>query len=434
MRTKLGILGPEDSIMRIKEVAEKMTDLDVLYFPYEHAAQSESIIRENNHKIDHWFLSGPALYHYLLRKNLINEENASFPDLYGASLMGSIVEMMTTSHTSIKRVSLDTIQKAEMERVRSEFAIEKIAFTLYGQQEFLPAEDVIAFHKDLYEQGKVDAVMTCIKTVHLKMKELGIPCFRISPSRLSIELELRYIREYGQANWYRKSSLGIVGVEVNAKSLHQEQQFYSYKIKQQILDLKRLLLNFSEQVQGSFVEVGDGLFFIYSTRGELEVRDDHFLPAVVLDDMEKQTGLSVHLGIGYGMTAWGAEQNVRHALRLSSNDEEKQAVLVDEEKKVTLYKNDERVSYQERILGDEWNEKLKEAKLSPAVVSKLSSYYRHYGREAVTANDIAGWLKSSDRNARRILMELERLNLAAVKGEEAAGQRGRPKKVYELYI
>jgi DNA-binding PadR family transcriptional regulator len=44
------------------------------------------------------------------------------------------------------------------------------------------------------------------------------------------------------------------------------------------------------------------------------------------------------------------------------------------------------------------------------------------------------WLKGTERNARRILSEMERLGLVKVSGEEQSGNRGRPKKIYELQL
>ncbi|WP_261130924.1 hypothetical protein [Bacillus sp. Marseille-Q3570] len=433
MKIQLGILGPEDSIERIKQFAEQMNDFDIAYFPYTHASESEELIKGNEKQIDHWFLSGPALYRYLIRNRLLEEENTSYPDLYGSSLMGSIVEALTTMEDRIQRVSLDTIRDPELESVKNDFNLSNIEFFLYQGEEFLPATEVIEYHESLYKKGKTDAVLTCIKTVYLSMKEKGIPCFRVIPSRLGIELELRFIKEHAQANWYRKSSLGIVGVEAGLPKEQQDNQSYSYKMKQQILDLKRLMLDYSEKVQGSFVEVGDALYFIYTTRGELELKAREINPSQVVNDFEKQTGLALNLGVGYGMTAWEAEQNVRHALQLSREEGKQTVVVVNEEKEVTLHQHSEKLTYQQRFSGENWERKLKDAKISPAMISKIASYYRYYEKDFVTAKEIAQWLKSTDRNARRILTELERLDLATIKGEEQGG-RGRPRKVYKLEI
>ncbi|MGM7703005.1 hypothetical protein ACSVDE_14840 [Pseudalkalibacillus sp. Hm43] len=433
MKLRLGILGPEDSIGRIKEFAEQMNEFEIAYFPYEHASESAGLIEGNEKEIDHWFLSGPALYRYLIRNELLNADNTSYPDLYGASLMGTIVEAITTLDKPIRRVSLDTIRVSELESVKTDFNLSNLEFHLYQGEEFLPATEVIEYHESLYREGKIDAVLTCIKTVYLSMKDKGIPCFRVIPSRLGIELELRFVKEHAQAIWYRKSSLGIVGVEVGTSDEQQNNQFYSYKLKQQMLDLKRLMLDYSEKVQGSFVEVGDALYFIYTTRGELELKLNEYNPSQVVQNLKEQSGLNLQMGIGYGMTAWEAEQNVRHALHLSGDHENQTVVLVNEEKEITLLQNEERLSYQQRLSGSVWEEKLKDAKISPSVISKIASYYKYYEKDFVTANEIAQWLKSTDRNARRILAELERLKLATIKGEEQVG-RGRPRKVYELNI
>ncbi|SMO46372.1 hypothetical protein [Melghirimyces algeriensis] len=433
MKTRLGILGPEDSVDRIREVAEKMKDLELAFFPYTQVVEAEELIRNNRHRVDHWFLSGPAVYRFLIKKGLLSPEEASYPALYGSSLMGILLEAFTVSKKPIHRVGLDTIRPSEIDSVRKDFHLENVDFVLYPKETVLPAEDVIDFHMGLYEKGQTDVVLTCIKTVYLALKENGVPCFRVSPSRLGIELELRYIREYAQARWYRKSSLGMVGVEVPLTGNTENHSHYSYRLKRQLLDLKRFLLEYSEMVQGSFSEVGDGLFFIYTTRGELELKEKEYDFSRVCLDMEKQTGLPVRLGIGYGMTAWEAEQNVRQALLVVQKEDRGTVVLVDEESEVTLFKEEQTLSYRQRFSGTEWSKQLKAAKISPAVIDKIVSYYHYYEKDSVTANEIATWLKSTVRNARRILSELERLNLVKVVGEEQSG-RGRPRKRYELLV
>lgn len=49
-----------------------------------------------------------------------------------------------------------------------------------------------------------------------------------------------------------------------------------------------------------------------------------------------------------------------------------------------------------------------------------------------SADDLSKWLGMTQRNARRILSCLEKVELAEVVGTEAPGPRGRPRKIFKI--
>lgn len=61
--------------------------------------------------------------------------------------------------------------------------------------------------------------------------------------------------------------------------------------------------------------------------------------------------------------------------------------------------------------------------MNPTVVSKLISFTQHYIRKEFSSEDSARWLKSTERNGRRILMDLEKEGIIEQCGEvhQAAG-------------
>jgi hypothetical protein len=126
---------------------------------------------------------------------------------------------------------------------------------------------------------------------------------------------------------------------------------------------------------------------------------------------------------------------VRLAFRFARRYDKPVIIQVNEDKTVTeSLQTNEQVCYNGRTFGDQWKETLKNANISPAVVGKIQSFAQHYKKKTVTALEVSQWLKGTERNARRILTELEKLNLAEVTGEEQSGYRGRPRKIYALKL
>lgn len=434
MKIRLGVVGPEDSVQRILKIGEQFKDLDMIPFPYKRTEETEGIVKENKHRVDQWFFSGQAPYYYILSRGIIDESVASYPPLYGSSLLGTLLEVLVHKENGLPTISLDTIQDSEIDALQKAHSLESLSIATYSYSGYEPAEDMIRFHTDLYNQGKSDVALTCIQEVYQKLKQLGVPCYRVVPSQLAIQPVLRYLRERGQSTWYRKSQIAILGIEVIHSSSSLEEQHYSYKMKRKELELKQVLLDYTEQIRGSLVQIGDGLFFTYTTRGELDFHCEDKSIFSLLEEVYIQSKLRVRIGLGYGLTAYDAEQNVRLALQYAREHQSSVIVSVNEEKEVSehLHGEGDAISYSQRKWGKEWEEQFKDAKISPAMVSKIESLSRHYKKNVVTAQEISHWLKGTERNARRILSEMECLGLAKVTGEEQPGQRGRPRKIYEF--
>ncbi|WP_026688823.1 hypothetical protein [Alteribacter aurantiacus] len=432
MKIKLGAVGPEDSIKKIIQEASRFDDLELIPFPYEKTEETKEIIETNRGKVDYWLFSGQAPYFYARTYNLVEEHEATYPPLYGSSLLGKLLKAQYKKGTILPSISVDTISDEEMDSFRNMFSLEDLNVYNYPYEGYLPADEIVSFHENLYKEGKIDAAFTSIRSVYLELKERGVPCYRVTPTELAIQLTIKFLRERIHSALYRKSQIAIVGIERIQEPGQSEEDYYSFKSKHQDLDLKRLILLYAEKVHGSYVQMGDGLFFIYTTLGELEYQTYQPLFNLIYQ-AEMQTGLRLRTVTGYGRTAIEAEQNVRLAFREARSTRERIIVTVDEDKAVhQVYEDKGEVTYNQRMWGEEWLEKFKAAHISPAIVSKIQSISSYYGRETVTAKDISTWLNSTDRNARRILTALEEMGLARISGEEQPGQRGRPRKIYKL--
>ncbi|MCE7792778.1 hypothetical protein K8O68_10160 [Salipaludibacillus sp. CUR1] len=432
MKIRLGIIGPEDSINTISPIARKYEEFEIHEFSYEKTEETETIILENSSQIDQWLFSGQAPYAFAMEKKLVTEDTALFPPLHGSSLLGKLLEAQYHKPEKMTAVSLDTIHTGEIDWVKSTYNLDSLNVQTFPYSGYKPAEDIVEFHRNKYHSGESEIAFTCIRSVYQQLKSEGIPVYRITVTAVTTQVTLELLKERGNADWYRKSQIAIVGLEVFEANNESEGQLYSYKRKHQELELKRLLLDYTEELKGSLVQMGDGLFFIYTTRGEIET---HPWPFYLLESARLQAKLTIRLGVGYGLTSLEAEQHVRLAFRDARKHEKPVIIKVDENKQITeVFHTDKSFTYNQRRLNEQWKTKLGTRNLSPAVVSKLASFLKHYKKNRVTSQEVSQWLANSERNARRILHELEEAGLATIVGEEQSGGRGRPRKIYELNI
>ncbi len=434
LEIRLGVIGPEDSVKHILNSAEPFADITLLPFSYTAIDQVHEIIHQNRDLIDQWFFSGQVPYTYALSKQLIQEKDGIYPPLYGASLLGKVLEALMDLEEVVQKISLDTIQENELHTTKQYFSLQKLQIFSYSYPDFRPVDEIVEYHRSLFEMGKTQVAFTCIRAVYLRLKDLGIPCYRIYPSHLSIYFTLRLLKERGVSSWYQRSQLALLGVELLPPDEEDDGYLFSYELKHKELNLKRLLLELAERINGSFVQIGDGLYFIYTTRGEIEFKLDKSDLFHLIETVYSHSKYHIRIGIGYGLNALQAEENVRTAFRNARKNTSSKVVLVDEKKKVTEYLTERKAlqyDYQKWVDG-EWSEALRKANISPTALAKIESLANFYKKEEVNAQEVASWLGSSERNARRILAELENLKLATSKSIQLNGSKGRPRKVYRL--
>ncbi|MEN1967791.1 hypothetical protein WMZ97_06875 [Lentibacillus sp. N15] len=143
--------------------------------------------------------------------------------------------------------------------------------------------------------------------------------------------------------------------------------------------------------------------------------------------------LTANIGIGYGKTVFGAEQNAYIALDYSKLQGKNIAILANENGDLEgpLHNHDS-LSFSYRSDNLAIIEKLRNAGVNLSTYNKIISIQDKMGQGPVSANDLATWLDMTQRNARRILSDLEKHNLAKVVGAETPGTRGRPRKIYRI--
>ncbi|ARD48276.1 hypothetical protein [Sporosarcina sp. P33] len=427
MKIRLGVIGPSHSIKIIQNAVKEFDEIMLLPFPYIEMEETQEIISANKKYVDQWFFSGQAPYDYAVTNQLILEEEGLYAPLNSNSLNKTLLEAQLQEQKIFRSISLDTIQ---IKDVQAQTPLNLLTVRAFPYKGYHPVNEIIDFHLQAFEEGQIDAAITCVNAVHKKLQQLGIPCYKVAPDVIAVRLIIQYLKQRGVSQWYRKAQVAIIAIEIF--QIGWEGNF-SYKMKYHELELKKLLLNYAERINGSFVEIGDGRYFLYTTRGEMELQLSEDSLFDLITEAEVQSKLEIRIGLGYGITSLEAEQNARLAIQYVRGKEKKSIVFVDENKKITESEGHEHsISYDNRKVSSEWNELLEAAEIGPVTVDRIYSMALHYRKSQLTSKELASWMNSTERNARRILTELENVGLAKITGEEQSGQRGRPRKVYEL--
>ena len=264
-----------------------------------------------------------------------------------------------------------------------------------------------------------------------EIRRRGYPVYRVIPSDVSIRMIIELLEERIYTAKYKQSQIALLGIEAILTHDAIRNLPYTYRLKRKELHLHDLLLSVAEDVQGSLRPLGDGLFLIYSTFGEIE----HYLKVRKLQKLmhlsKNQTGIEIRLGVGYGASMLEAEKHVLQAFEHARQADFPQLVVMNEEKELIILDADESATtYEANNFGADWHELFDGASITPTMAVKILSFSQHYNKPTFTSQDVATWMKSTERNGRRIVTELERLGLIAIVNEQQSGSRGRPRKVY----
>ncbi|GAF12512.1 hypothetical protein JCM19045_1712 [Bacillus sp. JCM 19045] len=292
---------------------------------YNRVEEAPSLLKSVQQPIDQWLFSGQAPYSLCLKEEVITEDRAWFVPLEGSSLLGTFLEAFYHTDQKQLAVSLDTILPEYTNWLIKEFSLSHLTIQLYDYPDYVEEEKLVAFHKEAYESGQSTLALTCLRGVYQTLQQLGIPCYRVRPAEPVTRKTLTRIQEHVNALYYKKAQIAVVGALVPFSQSAQKEMAYSYKRKHQELDVRKKLLDYAETLQGSFIEIGNGYFEIYTTRGEIEEQD---WPYAIIDDVKQSTKLAIHLGIGYGRTALAASRHVQTALDYSSKQRTKSLFLL----------------------------------------------------------------------------------------------------------
>lgn len=432
MKAKVGVVGPKDSLDLVSEIAKEYEDqLELMLFIYEFVEETTAIVDQNQHLVDVWIFSG--LTPYLLAKKSNSNQPFFYLTLNGSSLMKSLLESGYKDKKVLSKLSVDMLDWQHITDTFSDLKLPYEDIRWYEIKDYIPINEVINFHLSVYEEDHNFICFTCLSDVYESLNKKGIPVYRITPTRASIQSTIKLALQYRKALHFQQSQITVIVVKVSNIEKSDYEKMISYDAHRLNLELQSTILSFTEEISGSFVPIGIGTFHIYSTRGSFENIEQQV--SFLLEQLMLITDLPANIGIGYGDTTLAAEENARLALLHAQNYDEFSAFLVDNYGEVEgPLESVNKITFGYRNEDKEIGKKLKESGVTITTFNKILSIQQDSGKHSISAKEMANWLKMSERNARRILNNLMKAGVAEIIGEESPGSRGRPRNIYKVGI
>lgn len=430
---RIGVVGPAPSVERILAVANEFEhEIEFVPITYEDAKEVSEIVRERNHDFNGWFFSGPIPF--TIAKNVLSPEaNMVYCPPTGSNLYRCFIQMANDRNEAVKRVSVDMIESEGqfLHEQLSELDIPVEDQHVLTYDEHYDAEAIAQFHLRLWKEGKTQGAFTTLMAVERALRKEGIPVYRILMTKMEIRQAMKMVIEKARSSYFKDTQIGVEIIELEQFDTIAEKSKTRYHLQHLELKIRQLLLLLCEKLDGSLLANGNGRYQIFSSRGAIEREIDMLRSTVHQLSLDAEVPVAV--GIGFGETAFSAENNARKAIQHAKDRDGFGIVIVQDDGVIVESAGEsEQIAYSYRSNDKELLDKLNKANVSIKTYNKIEALVQRMGWSTFTTSDIASYLSMTVRNAQRIMGSLCENGLAEYRGEELQSMRGRPKKMYRL--
>ncbi|MGE7947381.1 hypothetical protein [Lysinibacillus sp. NPDC093688] len=429
---KIGLVGLKTSVEQIVDLADEYKyELEFISLPYVEIEEVENIIEEHNFHMHAWFFSGPLPYEIAKRKLGTDKIMVHVPATE-SGLYKAFLEMVYDQGQIIEKLSIDTmtannISKEAMSQLTMN--IPKIYTKMFELD--VDTNELLNFHLNLWSEGKTEGALTCFPSVCEALREQGIPAYKMSMSTMEIRQSLRVLSEKVKTSYFKDTQIGVEIIEVEYFNKVAEEMKTPYNLQYLELRLKEMLIQLGEKINGSFSDKGNGRYMIFSSRGAIE-REIMTLEETV-QRLAFEADTTVAVGIGFGETAYSAEINAFRAIQHSKAMKKREIVIVQEDGLIVESPGKQgELHYSSRTQNEILIEKLKKGNISVKTYKKIVALIQKMGWTDFTTKDLATHLEMTERNVRRIVTDMCKVDLAQCVGQETYATRGRPTKIYRL--
>ncbi|WP_203363858.1 hypothetical protein [Bacillus sp. REN10] len=430
MSIKVALFGPAEMVKLVKELESNVEGIEIIPYVYQTPRETEQLIQQA-FECDIYLFSGIIPYYYSKKFFHMFDRPAIYIPDNELSVSLTLLSIFYRHQVGFNRLSIDLPDRKYVDRVMKQLEMQPEA--LYVQdypwmeeehhQDF-QVDYILSMHRKLWNQGKVDLIITSIHAVFDQLKQENIPCVRMLEPERNIIDSLKEAKMLGELQQSQQAqvALGYVKIEpLNDKD---------HKVNSHIY---QGLMRLAKSIHCTLQQSASDFFVLYGTKGSMEflVKNSDLLDPFYLN-IEQQAKVA-KIGLGFGLTIVEAERNAHIALSYSEKVVGENAIHIVTEEQTVI--NPRKESLLVSVLKSENEEVVqlaKSLKISVTNVMKMVQFLASRPMNRFTASDVADYLEVSKRSAERLLKKFADGGYLYVIGEEQPFQNGRPRSIYRL--
>jgi len=430
MQIKIGVIGTASIIDRMLSVMKAFPTFVPVTRVIEHESEAPAAAMEVSGEVEVLLLSGP-LAHRLVKEQLPPSIPVHYLPLTGAGLYKALFRAMQSGKLQ-GGISVDTLTKTMVTRTLKDLGLEHIRIAVYDGPAYASPDKLVAFHQSQFTAGHCSVAFTGVEYVARQLETLQVPSEWLLPSEqdMTVTLERALLSTESRRNKEAQIVVGMINVDDFGKLVmlrHNEHEVQKLK-----LDIHRMVLGYVESLDGYSMSLGGDEFLFFTTRGIFERETGGYKTIPLAKDANKSYGISLSVGIGFGVTANEAGTNARAALRKAKEAGGNTCFIVRED--VTVIGPLEMADPVQAILAPTEPALIKRAEesgMTSAYLSRLLANTAKFGKYEYKVHDLASVLGISVRSAHRLLLLWIDNGLAEIAGMEKV-PKGRPRQIYRF--
>lgn len=283
-------------------------------------------------------------------------------------------------------------------------------------------------HLKLWSEGKIDISITRFGNLYNSLTEKSIPTYFLYPSdnhiRSCMTLLLQKIDLINMAN----SRPAVINITIS------KDYSVNSNFERDNLFLHQAILNFNNGSTIDYIVQKTRFGFeIFTDKKTINQQTSGFKKCVLNSFLKENLDFPVDIGYGIGENIYQARINASDANRESNLDKSNNSFLIDENNSLIILSQDSFTS----SISNDLIDKLKRdnnIKLSPITIKKIIAVFDSMPDKQITSKDLAYKLNITSRSANRFLTAMEKSGVISVVKTKRTTTKGRPERVYELFI
>ncbi len=426
----VGVFTTERSLRHIMRIDQEMQDQsNITYLPYSSPEHLKYLYEQNSDRFDGFLFTGSYPYNVLRKEfDTLNKPhahcNVSDRDYY------KLIAQM-----AIQQPNLD-FSRVYFDRPEIPVDFYNIFFkedvpllgtapidwnTMAATDWYSPLKD---YYLSVWNSGKVDLLVTRFGSMNDYFHQHQIKFRYLAPSPESMLETFHGLLMQLQASEMHDSS-ACLGLVRSPKPLSDEQHGA----------LEIQLQNCNKRFSMPFLiyEHGDH-FELTANVSVLKDISQQYTVCPVTAFLESRLDFNICIGWGCSSNVIDAHRNAQRAVKEALLCKSSSAFIVmDDNRIIGPLSSPRRIDYSDAPsqplakLADRLS-------ISPLYLSKISAVLSQRGDDTLSAEELAYFLNVTSRSASRILSKLEAGGLAAVQYHRQLNLRGRPAKIYKIYL
>lgn len=428
MKTRIGLIGPRDSVRRILDAGSRYeSTVEFVTSVYERKEESVGLAIALDREVDAILFSGIIPYKLVSYANVTDKPCLYLPRV-GTCIVKALWDMRDAGE-SFDRISVDSIDRETLEETAEELGFRFGNLEIVEYEEGTSYEELAEMHARLIAEGRVDAALTGLTKTHDILRARGLRCHKVYPTKYIIRDTIQKAVYISEKNKFRAYQIAVTILKLRETGRNPVSEYGFLRLRN---EFERLMIDYAKRVLGSVFPSGHDKYLLFATRGSME--DEAGLETLL--ESAERAGIDFCAGLGYGTTAFNAESNARKALDRAKATEGCNLYSVDVDGEIIGPVSAEARSFRYSLAETDAEVRAVSAAtgLSAAYVTKIRSLVRMAGKDRFDVEEFAAGLDISERSARRILGVIASAGKAVVVAMESRSKTGRPRRLYEIRL